>query len=126
MAASSIRALRTLIREMLQEAGLTGSLRKAKGKPQYKIGKVDDENQELSWIEAEAAFPGSTDAWAEIVPEVYPEFPFTEPNVIKRRTLWFRIGNKLRVAFSDMPQIELMEWDPAREDWMELDPVPGN
>jgi hypothetical protein len=113
--------LRTLIREVLQE--LTGGLRKTSGKPQHRIGKIEDENRELSFSEAEAAFPGSTDAWAEIVPDLYPEFPFDDPNVIKRRTLWFRIGSKLRVAFSDMPQVELMEWDPSREDWMELDPA---
>lgn len=124
--AKPIDVLRALIREVIQEVGLSGGLRKAKGKPQYKIGKVDDENQELSWIEAEQRFPGSTDAWAEIVPSVYPDFPFTDPSVIKKRTLWFRIGDRLRVAFSDMPQLELMEWDPSKEDWMELDPAPEN
>ena len=113
--------LRALIKEILSEAGLSGKLRSVRGKQQYKIGRVPEDNQELSSFEAESQFPGSTDTWTQIVPEMYPEFPFTNPRVIKQRSAWFRIGNRLRVAFADMPQVELMEWDPSRQDWFDIE-----
>lgn len=117
----SIGRLKNLIAEALNEFGPTGALRKASGNRQHKIGKIEDENRELSFSEAEQMFPGSTNAWAEIVPELFPEFPFTDPLVIKRRSEFFKIGPKLTVAFSDQPQVELATWDPDREDWIETD-----
>jgi hypothetical protein len=120
---STIKELKQVITGMLREFGSpSGSLRTGgKGKQQYKIGKVEPENQELSTVQAERMFPESTEAWAEIVPETYPEFPFDDPQVIKARSAWFLIGGKLRVAFADMPQIELMQWNPETKDWYELD-----
>lgn len=116
----TIRQLKYLITEALVSEfnAPRGSIRKTKGSgQQFKIGKIDDENKELSSFEADDVFPGSTDAWAEIVPELFPEFPWTDPAVIKKKTLWFRVGKQLSVAFSDMPQVELAVWDPARDDW---------
>jgi hypothetical protein len=101
-----------------------GKLRPVRGGGgrQVKLGKVEDENQELSPVQAENMFPGSTEAWAEVVPDMFPEFPFADdPQVIKARTLWFKIGSQLRVAFADMPQVELATWDPTREDWFPLE-----
>lgn len=117
--------LKTLINELLNELGpIRGGLRRYRGsenKLQYKIGKVEDENRELSSFEAEQLFPGSTTAWVEIVPSLYPDFPFDDPFSIKKNSAWFKIGNKLRVAFKDMPQLELAEWDPLKEDWVETE-----
>jgi hypothetical protein len=112
--------LREFVKKTITE--ISGGLRRVRdgGRPQYKIGKVEDDNVELSFSEAEQMFPGATMAWAEIVPELYPDFPFDAPIAIKKGSSWFRIGDKLRVAFKDMPQIELAEWDPSREDWIEL------
>jgi hypothetical protein len=118
----TIAELKKIINESLNElGGPTGSLRKVApgGRQQYKIGKIEDENRELSFSEAEHLFPGSTVAWAEIVPELYPEFPFHDPLVIKRRSLFFKIGPKLTVAFADVPQIELATWDQEKQDWIE-------
>jgi hypothetical protein len=116
--------VRRTICEALDEIGsLKGSLRKAKpGGRQFKIGKVEEENQELSTTQAESMFPGSTEVWAEVVPDMFPDFPFAaDPQVIKSRSLWFKIGGQLRVAFADMPQIELASWDPQREDWFPIE-----
>lgn len=99
----------------------SGKIRKASGGQQYKTGKVEDENSELSTTQAESMFPGATDAWAEVVPDMFPEFPFDDPRVIKTRTLWFKIGPQLRAAFSDMPQVELAYWDPDRDDWFPIE-----
>lgn len=118
----SIKQLRETIRECINEInGPSGGLRRVRGTGgrQYKIGRIEDENRELSFSEAEMLYPGSTDAWAEIVPEMFPDFPFHEPIVIKKRSTFFKIGDKLTVAFSDQPQIELATWDPVREDWFE-------
>jgi hypothetical protein len=116
---------RVIAEAMLAEFGTPkGKLRPVRGGGgrQFKIGKVEEENQELSPVQAENMFPGSTEAWAEVVPDMFPEFPFADdPQVIKARTLWFKIGGQLRVAFSDMPQIELATWDPTREDWFPLE-----
>jgi hypothetical protein len=119
---TTIGELRRVIGDVMSEIGsLSGKLRPTKdGGRQYKIGKIEDENRELSVVEAERMFPGSTDAWAEIVPEMYPDFPFTDPKIIKQRSAWFKIGSDLRVAFADMPQIELMQWSPERQDWFDL------
>jgi len=113
--------VRRRLNEALNEFGpISGSLRKTKpGGRQFKIGKVEDENRELSVVEAEREFPGSTDAWTEVVPDMFPDFPFADdPQVVKSRSLWFKIGPQLRVSFADMPQIELAHWDPQREDWI--------
>ncbi len=115
----TVGKLKQLIKESLNELG--GGLRKVKpgGRQQYKIGKVEEENRELSFSEAEQMFPGSTDAWAEIVPALFPDFPFDDPRVIKQRSLFFKVGPNLAVTFPEMPQVELATWDPAREDWIE-------
>lgn len=100
----------------------SGSLRRVSGPSrQVKIGKIEEENKEISSFEAEELFPGSTEAWVEIVPELFPDFPWDDPVAIKKNTLWFKLGNELRVAFDDMPQVELAAWDSNREDWIELD-----
>ena len=52
---------------------------------------------------------------------MFPEFPFDDPQVIKSRTLWFKIGSQLRVAFADMPQVELAFWDDNRQDWFPME-----
>lgn len=113
--------LRKLKQLILNE--ISGPLRQVRGSKtqQYKIGKVQDENQELSTSEAESLFPGSTDAWAEIVPALFPDYPFDDPIAIKKHSVWFRIGQMLTVAFEEQPQIELASWDPIREDWIEND-----
>lgn len=100
-----------------------GSIRKTKpGGRQFKIGRVEDENHELSTAQVEHMFPGAVDAWVEVVPDMYPDFPFADdPQVIKARSLWFKIGKQLRVAFAEAPQIELATWDPVREDWFPLE-----
>ncbi len=110
---------------MLEIGAPTGKLRPVRGGGgrQHKIGKVEDENRELSPVEAERMFPGSTEAWAEVVPDMYPDFPFDDPMVIKNRSLWFKIGSELRVAFADMPQVELASWDPSRQDWFPIEEV---
>lgn len=121
---TTLGAIRQLLGQTLNEMGpISGGIRKTKGGGrQYKIGKVESENRELSTAEAESLFPGSTDAWAEVVPDMYPEFPFADdPQVVKTRSLWFKIGSQLRVAFADMPQIELASWDQEREDWFPLE-----
>lgn len=117
--------LKELIKDLLKEAaGPSGALRRVRGAggQQYKIGKVEDENRELSSFEAEQMFPGSVVAWTEIVPELFPDYPFHDPFSIKKHSLWFKIGNELRVAFSEMPSIELAQWKPEKDDWVELDP----
>lgn len=108
------------LKKLIIEA-LSGALRPVRdgGKQQYKIGKVEDENRELSSSEAEMLFPGSTNAWAEVVPSLFPDFPFDDPFVIKKRSLWFKMGDKLQVAFEEMPQVTLATWDPLRDDWIE-------
>jgi hypothetical protein len=121
----TVKTLKEAIRDALTELGpIKGGLRTSqkgeKVRQQYKIGKVEDENRELSAFEAEQLFPGSTSAWVEVVPELYPDFPFNDPFSIKKGTLWFKLGDRLRVTFQDMPQAELAEWDPEREDWFEL------
>jgi hypothetical protein len=121
---TTLGAVRRLLNEaILSEFGSpSGAIRKTKpGGRQFKIGKVEDENRELSTAQAESEFPGSTEAWAEVVPDWFTDFPFDDPQVIKARSLWFKIGSQLRVAFADMPQIELASWDPQREDWFPLE-----
>lgn len=115
----TVAKLKTIIREALDE--ISGPLRQVRdgGRQQYKIGKVEDENRELSFAEAEQLYPGSTGTWAEIVPDLFPDFPFTDPRAIKMKSLFFKIGDKLTVAFEDQPQIELATWDPERDDWIE-------
>jgi hypothetical protein len=113
--------LRNLIREALNEiGGPTGALRQVRGSGgrKHKIGKIEDENRELSFSEAEMLYPGSTDAWAEIVPLEFEDFPFgDDPLVIKRKSIFFKEGDVLTVAFQQMPQVTLATWNPVREDW---------
>lgn len=118
----SLRQLRRLIKEEVTLAeiggprgGLRSSQKGKKAKQQYKIGRVEDENRELSFSEAEMLYPGSTDAWAEIVPSEFPTFPFAnDPLVVKRRSVFFKEGDKLTVAFANMPQLTLATWDPMK------------
>lgn len=118
----SIGNLRGLINEELQNeiggprAGLRTSRRG--GRQQYKVGKIEDENRELSFSEAEDLFPGSTSAWAEIVPFYFKEFPFPDqPLTILKRSVFFKEGDKLTVAFADFPQATMGKWDSKKEDW---------
>lgn len=117
----TVGKLKQLIKEAVNE--ISGPLRQVRdgGRQQYKIGKVDDDNRELSFAEAEQLFPGSTNAWAEIVPEIFPDYPFDDPRAIKMHSLFFKIGQDLTVAFEEQPQVELAKWDPVREDWIETD-----
>lgn len=109
------------LKKLIKET-LSGPLRKVKGSSQqFKIGKVEDENRELSFSEAEMLYPSSTNAWAEIVPSLFPDFPFEDPMVIKRKSLFFKEGPVLTVAFEEAPQITLATWDPEREDWIETE-----
>jgi hypothetical protein len=110
-----------VLKKLIKET-LSGGLRKVKpGRQQYKIGKVEDENRELSSSEAEMLFPGSTNAWAEVVPSLFPDFLFDDPFVIKKKSVWFKEGNELKVAFEEAPQITLASWDPFRDDWIETE-----
>ena len=87
----------------------------------YKIGKIDDENFEMSSLQAETMFPGSTDAWVEVVPDIFPDYPFDDPIAIKMHTMWIRTGDQLRVAFTDQPNVELAYWDASRMDWFPIE-----
>lgn len=119
-----IGELRQVIREILEEMrGPSGGLRQVRGPGgrQVKLGKIEEENRELSTIEAEHLFPGSTDAWAEVVPDMYPDFPFHDPFAIKKQTAWFKIGDQLRVAFKMLPEVEVAVWNQQNEDWFPLD-----
>ena len=120
-----INELRNLIRKTISEfGGISGGLRQVRdgGKPKYKIGKVEDPNREVSFVEANDLFPGSVEAWVEIVPELWPEAPMhMDPISIKKGTLFFKEGNVLTAAFQDMPQITLATWDTNKQDWIEND-----
>lgn len=116
--------LRQVIREVLEEiGGPSGGLRRVRGPGgrQVKLGKIEEENRELSPAEADHLFPGAVEAWTEVVPDMYPDFPFHDPFSIRKGTLWFKIGDKLKVSFKDLPQVELAVWDPVREDWFPLE-----
>lgn len=117
-----VKDLQKVIKEAMSE-NFGGKMRhyRGGGKKQYNPGKVEDENKEVSFSEAEQMFPDSTNAWAEIVPALFPEFPFDDPKTIKMKSLFFLIGGKLRVTFDNMPQVELAEWDPDKQDWVELE-----
>lgn len=130
----TLNELRQIIKKTLAEArgAPSGALRPVKkgersGSGQkFKIGKTEDDNRELSAAEAEAMFPESTEAWAEVVPQLYPDFPFSDPVAVTRASAWFKIGNELRVAFRDMPQIELAKWSPGKADWVEMNAAEGD
>lgn len=118
-----ISELRQIIRETLDEiGGPSGSIRgsnKSSSGRKVKLGKIEEENKELSPFEAESRFPGSTEAWADIVPELFPDFPFAHDRVsIVRGSLWFKVGDKLQVSFKDLPQLELASWDQHAQDWI--------
>lgn len=122
---TSLKELRQAIRECINEYGApTGKLRKpgsrASGKTQYKIGWVQDENEELSSYTANQRYPGSVDIWCEVVSEIAPEFPFKDDFSIRKHSLFFRIGNQLRVALDTDPQHELATWNQDAQDWFEL------
>lgn len=112
--------LKKIILEMNE---ISGPLRASRsgGRQQHKIGKIEDENRELSSSEAEMLFPGSTNAWAEIVPSLFPDYPFDDPYSIKKHSTFFKIGPRLAVAFEEQPQVELATWSPERDDWIEND-----
>jgi len=121
----TLEQLRKEIRNALNEYGAPrGKLRKpgakSAGKMQFKPGYVEDQNAELTSWAAEKEFPKSVEAWIEIVPEIFPDFPFKDDFSIKKHTLWFRIGSKLRVAFENDPTREVAEWQSEIEDWKEI------
>lgn len=121
-----INELRQIIQNVLVEFGpISGGLRKVanNGRQQYKIGKVEDPNRELSAFEANDLFPGSVDAWCEIVPEIWPDAPLVDfdPRTIKAGSVFYKEGDKLTAAFQSMPTIKLAEYDPMKEDWIETD-----
>ncbi len=120
--------LRHVIAEALvtEFGGLSGKIRKpgekSKNSRQVRIGKADpDENREMSLGEAEVLFPESTEAWAEVVPDMFPDYPHKDPRSIMRGSVWFKIGDTLRVAFKEAPQIELATWDPTNRDWFPIE-----
>lgn len=122
----TVKQLKAFINEaVVKEIGnISGGLRKASKGRQFKIGKVEDENRELSFSEAELLFPESTEAWAEIVPEYFPEFPFADdPLAVKRNSVFFKEGNKLTVAAAELPQITLATWDSNMKDWILQDDI---
>lgn len=119
-----LQELKQIIHSVLKEFGpISGGLRKASGKPRYHIGKIEDQNKELSAFEANELFPGAVDAWVEIVPEIWPEAPFVDfdPRTIKTGSIFYKEGNKLTASFATMPNIKLAEYDPQKEDWIETD-----
>lgn len=111
---------------VMELGSLSGRLRSPGGRgsrQQYKIGKVEEENRELGLTQVYNLFPGAAEAWAEVAPELFPDHPFSDdPQSMLSSSLWFSIGGQLRVAFREMPQMELAEWDPGRDDWIELEP----
>jgi hypothetical protein len=123
--------LRKFIRSQLGEAnwtlGPSGALRTSSNfgekTKDYRVGHVEgDENKEITAFEANTSFPGKpADAWCEIVPYLFPDFPFDDPVAIKRNSLFFKIGDTLTVAFKDAPTVELASWNPQKEDWIEAD-----
>ena len=121
---TTLATLRKLIKEavIINEFGTPrGKLRRVRGSGgrQHRIGKIEDENRPMSFSEAEMMFPGSTDAWAEIVPYYFPDFPFADdPFVVKKRSQFFKEGDTMTVAAQDMPQITLGTWDPVKNDWI--------
>lgn len=126
----SVKQLRTLIRETViaEMRGPSGKLRDPGGKSkssgrQVKLGKIEDENGELSSAEADLKFPGSVDAWCEVVPDLFPDFPWTDPIAIRRGSEFYKIGNQLRAGFKSLPGVELAFWEGAGEDgdWFALD-----
>lgn len=129
--------LRRLIREaLMSEWGApSGKLRRPgsrqAGSRQYNPGYVEQpKSGELSVSEVEQYYPGAVDAWVEIVPEFYPDFVpnadvFDDPRDLRaavlKRSSFFAQNDKLSVAHEDMPEFEMAEWDPVREDWMETE-----
>jgi hypothetical protein len=71
----SLGHVRRMISEALDEVSSapTGMLRQVRGsgRQQFKIGKVEDINSELSTGQVNSQFPGAADAWAEVVPDMY-------------------------------------------------------
>lgn len=120
-----LRELRSMIHNVLiNEFGpIRGGLRKTSGKPRYNTGYVEDVNRELSASEADSLFPGSVEAWCEIVPELWSEAPLADfdPRTIRLGSVFFKEGNKLTAAFESMPTIKLAEWDSQKQDWIETD-----
>lgn len=115
----AIGELKKLIKEALDEAGMIkGGLRRVRGSggQQYKIGKVEDTNKMLSAGEADSMFPGSVDAWVEIVvsePSLLDTYVFDDPWVIRKRSIFTKLGkDTLTVSHEDSPQVELATWNP--------------
>jgi hypothetical protein len=121
----TLNELKQEIHKIIQEfGGISGGLRSSQrgGKPKHHIGKVEDTNREVSFVEANDLFPGSVEVWVEVVPALWPEAPIhMDPISIKRGTLFFKEGDKLTAAFQDMPQITLATWDSMKQDWIEND-----
>lgn len=121
---TTIKELREEIRSVLKEFGSpSGKLRRpgrnSGNKTQHKIGYIPDENRELSASEANVIFKGSVDVWCEVANDISEEFS-TDPIVVRRRSSFFQVGDKLRVTLEREPSIELAQWEPAIEDWKQL------
>jgi hypothetical protein len=117
----TLEQLRKEIRSALNERfdTPTGKLRPARGgKKQFNTSFVPDENEELTVWEAEKRYPGSIDAWCEVAGEIAPELS-DDSFVIKKRSVFFREGDKLVVALERDPQVELATYNPETQDWYE-------
>ena len=123
--------LRNLIKEIaINEMGPKGAIRwdRSGRKKQYKIGKVEDENRELSATEVESMFPGAVDAWVEVGPEIYPDLvpdigefdPRDQRHMFVKESVFFLENGVLVVSGKAMPTFTLMRWDPQAEDWFEI------
>jgi len=117
----TLEQLRKEIRNALNERfdTPTGKLRPARGgKKQFNTSFVPDENEELTSWEAEKRYPGSVTAWCEVAGEIAPELS-NDPFVIKKRSAFFREGDKLVVALERDPRVELATYNPETQDWYE-------
>jgi len=125
----TLEQLRKEIRNALNEYGAPkGKLRKpgqnSGSRVQYKIGFTPDDNRELSAFDANRIFKGSVDAWCEVANEFSDEFS-TDPVVVRKRSAFFQIADKLRVALERAPAHEIAQWEPTmgepgEGDWIDV------
>ena len=126
----TLEQLRKEIRNALNEYGAPrGKLRKPSTKSanrmHYKPGFTQDENRELSAFDANHIFPGAVDAWCEVANEFSDEFS-ADPVVCRKRSAFFQIGDKLRVALERDARNEIAEWHPemgggeSSGDWIDI------
>lgn len=124
MAKLTLNELREEIRLILSEYGApSGKLRRpgrgTGNKTQFKIGYTRDENRELSPTEANVIFKGAVDIWCEVGGEICPELS-NDPFVVRKRSAFFQIGDKLTVALERDPRVELATYNPVTQDWYEV------